>query len=57
MADQPTSGSPRSPHLLRGHGTWALSRDHAPADCTTITREIAVRKHAPSRPGATTVFV
>ncbi len=37
-------------------GTWhaTLSRDHAPADCTTITREIAVRKDAPPRPGAST---
>ncbi len=36
-------------------GTWhaTLVRDNAPAECSTITREIAVRKDAPPRPRAT----
>ena len=36
-------------------GTWraTLARDNAPAECSTITREIAVRKDAPPRPHAT----
>jgi hypothetical protein len=36
-------------------GTWRvqLARDRAPAECSTITREIAVRKDAPPRPSAT----
>jgi hypothetical protein len=36
-------------------GTWQvkLARDHAPAECNTITREIAVRRDAPPRPGET----
>jgi hypothetical protein len=35
-------------------GTWraTLARDHAPAECSTITREIAVRGAAPPRPSA-----
>jgi hypothetical protein len=35
-------------------GTWhaTLARDHAPAECSTITREIAVRRDQPPRPGA-----
>jgi hypothetical protein len=37
-------------------GTWraTLARDQAPAECATITREIAVRKDEPPRPGVTT---
>jgi hypothetical protein len=36
-------------------GTWhaTLARDNAPAECSTITREIAVRKDEPPRPRAT----
>jgi hypothetical protein len=36
-------------------GTWraTLARDHAPAECSTITRDIAVRDREPPRPGAT----
>jgi len=36
-------------------GTWhaALARDHAPAECSTITRDIAVRDAEPPRPHAT----
>ena len=36
-------------------GTWraTLARDSAPAECSTITREIAVRADAPPRPGTT----
>jgi hypothetical protein len=36
-------------------GTWhaTLTRDHAPAECSTITREIAVRATEPPRPGMT----
>jgi hypothetical protein len=36
-------------------GTWRarLARDRAPAECSTITREIAVRDSQPPRPGAT----
>jgi hypothetical protein len=36
-------------------GTWRvqLARDRAPAECSTITREIAVHKDAPPRPSAT----
>jgi hypothetical protein len=36
-------------------GTWhaKLARDHAPAECGTITHEIAVRAAEPPRPGAT----
>ena len=36
-------------------GTWhaKLARDGAPADCSTITREIAVRGDQPPRPHAT----
>jgi hypothetical protein len=36
-------------------GTWhvQLARDHAPAECSTITREIAVAGHEPPRPTAT----
>jgi hypothetical protein len=36
-------------------GTWqaTLAREHAPAGCSTITREIVVRKDAPPRPHAT----
>jgi hypothetical protein len=36
-------------------GTWQakLARDRAPAECSTITREIAVRSDEPPRPGAT----
>ncbi len=36
-------------------GTWhaTLTLDHAPAECSTITREIAVRAAAPPPPGAT----
>jgi hypothetical protein len=36
-------------------GTWraTLARDNAPAGCSTITREIAVRKDEPPRPRAT----
>jgi hypothetical protein len=36
-------------------GTWhaKLVRDHAPAECNTITREITVRRDAPPRPGET----
>jgi len=36
-------------------GTWraTLARDHAPAECRTITREIAVRGEAPPPPRAT----
>jgi len=35
-------------------GTWraTLARDRAPAECSTITREIAVRRDQPPRPGA-----
>jgi hypothetical protein len=35
-------------------GTWrvTLTRDHAPAGCGTITRDIAVRADAPPRPSA-----
>ncbi len=37
-------------------GTWhaTLARDRAPAECSTITREIAVRAQEPPRPGTTT---
>ena len=38
-------GSPRSRHRPRGHGT-TLTRDHAAAECSTITRDIAVERHA-----------
>ena len=36
-------------------GTWhaTLARAHAPAECSTITREIAVRDDEPPRPSAT----
>ena len=36
-------------------GTWraSLARDHAPAGCGTITRDIAVRADQPPRPSAT----
>ncbi|MPZ37212.1 MAG: hypothetical protein GEU95_03980 [Rhizobiales bacterium] len=36
-------------------GTWrvTLARDNAPAECSTITREIVVRNDAPPRPRAT----
>jgi hypothetical protein len=36
-------------------GTWhaTLARDHAPAECSTITRDVAVRKDEPPRPGTT----
>jgi hypothetical protein len=36
-------------------GTWhaRLARDHAPAECSTITHEIVVRAAEPPRPGAT----
>ena len=36
-------------------GTWhaTLARDNAPAECSTITREIAVRADEPPRPHAT----
>ena len=36
-------------------GTWhaQLARDHAPAECSTITREIAVRGDQPPRPSKT----
>ena len=36
-------------------GTWhaTLARDSAPAECSTITREIAVRTDAPPKPSAT----
>ena len=36
-------------------GTWRaiLARDHAPAGCGTITRDIAVRDDEPPRPSAT----
>jgi len=36
-------------------GTWhaQLARDGAPAECSTITREIAVRRDKPPRPGQT----
>ena len=36
-------------------GTWraTLARDRAPAECSTITREIAVRADAPPPPGTT----
>src|SRR4051794_3262523 len=36
-------------------GTWhaKLERGHAPAECRTITREIAVRDREPPRPAAT----
>ena len=36
-------------------GTWhaKLARDRAPAECSTITREIAVRAAEPPRPSAT----
>src|ERR1700687_4518808 len=36
-------------------GTWhvTLARDHAPAECSTITREITVAGHEPPRPTAT----
>jgi hypothetical protein len=36
-------------------GTWhaKLARDHAPAECSTITHEIAVRDREPPRPRAT----
>ncbi len=36
-------------------GTWRaqLARDNAPAECSTITREIAVRPDQPPRPGKT----
>ena len=36
-------------------GTWraTLARDRAPAECSTITREIAVRADEPPRPSAT----
>ncbi len=36
-------------------GTWraTLTRDNAPAECRTITRDIAVRKDEPPRPRAT----
>src|SRR5215813_9693201 len=35
-------------------GTWhvQLARDNAPAECSTITREVAVRKDEPPRPRA-----
>src|SRR5438105_1632589 len=35
-------------------GTWhaKLARDHAPAECSTITHEIAVRDRQPPRPAA-----
>ena len=40
-------------------GTWQarLARDNAPAECRTITREIAVRKDAPPRPTGTAASV
>ncbi|MET0924345.1 MAG: hypothetical protein ABWY47_14500, partial [Xanthobacteraceae bacterium] len=36
-------------------GTWRakLARDRAPAECSTITREIVVRADQPPRPGTT----
>ena len=36
-------------------GTWrvTLARDRTPAECSTITREVAVRADAPPRPGTT----
>jgi hypothetical protein len=36
-------------------GKWQarLARDHAPAECSTITREIAVSDRQPARPGST----
>ena len=36
-------------------GTWraTLTRDNAPAECVTVTREISVRAAAPAKPGAT----
>jgi hypothetical protein len=36
-------------------GTWraTLARDRAPAECSTITREITVRNDEPPRPGTT----
>jgi hypothetical protein len=36
-------------------GTWrvTLARDRAPAECSAITREVAVRADAPQRPGTT----
>jgi hypothetical protein len=36
-------------------GTWhaTLARDGAPAECSTITSDIAVRRDAPPRPGST----
>ena len=40
-----------SPTAGRWHAT--LARDKAPAECSTITREIAVRKEEPPRPRAT----
>jgi hypothetical protein len=40
-------------------GTWraTLARDRAPAECSTITREIAVRGDEPPRPGAASGIV
>ena len=37
-------------------GTWraTLVRDHAPAECSRVTREINVRPGAPPRPGSST---
>jgi hypothetical protein len=40
-----------SPAAGKWHAT--LTRDHAPAECSTITREIAVRADAPPPPSAT----
>jgi hypothetical protein len=40
-------------------GTWqvTLTRDNAPIECRTITREIAVRKDAPAAPRSTSASV
>ena len=47
------SGSPRSPSPAAGTWHAKLARDGAPAECSTITREIAVRADEPPRPRAT----
>ena len=49
---RPISGSPRSPHPLRERGA-RLVRDNAPAECTSFTREIAVRGDEPPKPTQT----
>ncbi len=53
QAGRRTSGSRRLQH--RQSGTWQarLTRDGAKADCSTITREITVRRAAGASPGAT----